>query len=300
MGVAFPYAVGIIGAFENLWGAGNPLLDTSTFGYYFGVMFQGHSSPIIPSLDALRVYENHQSYGSSRGERLQRKGEVVKGAPSPAGSPNSDRPPSSLPRGWLQLWPRRWRWDAEARFPPLHSPREHKDHTATPPGPCLKDHGTWVTKSATISLPACPFHRPPHPGPTLRKTAPAQVRQVGPPERPALCLGTQLRTRQAMPGIGLSLSPTQAVPHPHHHTGSHLLWQTASFKLLTPVVLIQGVTGDPSLANKREEPISPSTHPSMHVCMHASILPAPRPQLTAPSSVPILIVTILSQEWEGR
>lgn len=54
--------------------------------------------------------------------------------------------------------------------------------------------------------------------------------------------------------------PPHTHTHPLHHTGSHLLWQTASVKLLTPVVLIQGVTGDPSLANRRKEAISLSIH----------------------------------------
>lgn len=206
VGVAFPYAVGITGAFENLWGAGNPLLDTSTFGYHFGVMHQGHSSPIIPSLDTLRVYENLR-------ERLQRKGEVVKGAPSPAGSPNPDRPPSALPRGWLQLWPRRWRWNAEARFPPSHCPREHEDHTATPPGPRLKDHGALVAKSATISLPVCPFYRPPTPRPDTQENSSCPGQTSRSPGATCPLLGDSA-ANQAGHAWHWPLSLTQAAPTP--------------------------------------------------------------------------------------
>lgn len=206
MGVAFPYAVGITGAFENLWGAGNPLLDTSTFGYHFGVMHQGHSSPIIPSLDTLRVYENLR-------ERLQRKGEVVKGAPSPAGSPNPDRPPSALPRGWLQLWPRRWRWNAEARFPPSHCPREHEDHTATPPGPRLKDYGAPVAKSATISLPVCPFYRPPTPRPDTQENSSCPGQTSRSPGATCPLLGDSA-ANQAGHAWHWPLSLTQAAPTP--------------------------------------------------------------------------------------
>lgn len=86
---------------------------------------------------------------------------------------------------------------------------------------------------------------------------------------PGTCplLGNSAADRPGSPCLALAFSLTSTVPPPcpppPHHIGSHLLWQTASVKLLTPVVLIQEVTGDPSLANRRKEPsVCPSTYPS--------------------------------------
>lgn len=169
----------------------------------------------------------------------------------------------------------------EARFPPLHSPREHKDHTETPPGFLLqgsrisRHQKAWATKFATISLPVRPFHCPPphprlaqHSGKELLPRSDKQIPWSDPGAYPLLGDSAANQTVHAW-HWPLSLTPAIPHSHPRHHTGSHLLWQTASLKLLTPVVLIQGVTGDSSLANRREEPISPSIHPS--------ILPTPSP-----------------------
>lgn len=56
MSLPFLYLLGIIDAFENLWGADSPLQNTSTFGHHFGAKYQGPASSIIPTLDTLWVH----------------------------------------------------------------------------------------------------------------------------------------------------------------------------------------------------------------------------------------------------
>lgn len=168
---------------------------------------------------------------------------------------------------------------------------EHKDHTAAPPGPHFKDQEAAGNKrpgpqSLKPSLYFMPISSSPAPGSALRKRAVPQVRQAVPWGDPGACplLGDSA-ANQAGYAWHWPLSLTPAIPHPApcNHTGSHLLWQTASLKLLTPVVLIQGVTRDPSLANRRKEPISLSIHPS-----------SPQSQLVALTSMSIPVVTALS------
>ena len=140
-----------------------------------------------------------------------------------------------------------------------HTPPENTETTHNPCWAPFKDQESPSIKKLGQRSPQPPLHlhayfTAPAPRPSLQEESacPGQTgRSSAVTLGPALCLGTQLQTTQAMPGTGLS-PPHQPFPHPHPHTGSHLLWQTASFKLLTPVVLIQGVTGDPSLANRRE------------------------------------------------
>lgn len=166
---------------------------------------------------------------------------------------------------------RRWRWDAESTLPPSSSPGEHKDHTAAPPGPHFKKNqeqqASRGLSHTSAGLPAtpCPFHHScPQAQNSGKELLPRSDKQT-PWSDPRACplLGDSAAD-QAGHAWHWPPSLTPAVPHPrpHHHTGSHLLWQTASLKLLTPVILIQGVTGDPSLANRRKEPISLSTLPS--------------------------------------
>lgn len=97
----------------------------------------------------------------------------------------------------------------------------------------------------------------------------AQPDKQTPWSDPGTCplLGNSAADRLGSPCLALAFSLTSTIPPPCPppplHIGSHLLWQTASVKLLTPVVLIQEVTGDPSLANRRKEPsVCPSIYPS--------------------------------------
>lgn len=123
-------------------------------------------------------------------------------------------------------------------------------------------------------------------GPALGERALAPSHEQIHQRDPGACpLRRDSAARQAGHAWHWSLSLTPAIPHPHprprHHTGSHLLWQTASLKLLTPVVLIQGVTGDPLAwpTGGKNPSVCPSIYPS--------ILPSsPQPQQAVPSSMP--------------
>lgn len=146
-----------------------------------------------------------------------------------------------------------------------HTPiREHKDHPAAPPGPYLKKN---QEQQACAGL-GRRIQRPPHPFPQLLPKLSQPDKQT-PWSDPGTCplLGNSGANRLGSPSLALAFSLTSTIPPPcpppPHHIGSHLLWQTASIKLLTPVVLIQEVTGDPSLANRRKEPsVCPSIYPS--------------------------------------
>ena len=161
----------------------------------------------------------------------------------------------------------RWRWEAESRLPPSHSHQRTQRPPGSPSRVLLKEEPrAAIMHRIGQRDPKAPFCLHTH----FLSSCPssAQPDKQNPWSDPGTCplLGNSAADRLGSPCLELAFSLTSTIPRPcpppPHHIGSHLLWQTASVKLLTPVVLIQEVTGDPSLANRRKEPsVCPSIYP---------------------------------------
>lgn len=89
------------------------------------------------------------------------------------------------------------------------SPREHKDHTAAPPGPRVKDGGEAGEGGRSLGEPERQSPQPSLGIAGSRGGAPPRAgRQI-----PALCRGTPLQARQARLAL-VSLSDTSRPPPP--------------------------------------------------------------------------------------
>lgn len=168
------------------------------------------------------------------------------------------------------------------QVPSLVLPWRTQRRHSNPSWACFMDREAAGSRSAQISLypmatAAFPHPQVQHAGEELSPKADKQI----PWNDPGACplLGDSA-ANQAGHAWHWPLSLTPAIPTPAPATtGSHLLWQTASFKLLTPVILIQGVTGDlslPRLGERNHQSVCPSSQPASQ----------PSSQSPAPTSFP--------------